>query len=141
MATRESTKMTTAQRGQRHFSDSFKIQKVRELETGKTKVSEVCKQYEVTSTNVYRWLNKFGTMKNKKERLIVETDSDTKKLLELKKKVAELERIIGQKQIVIDFKDKMIELAEEAYGVDIKKKYSTQQSNTFGITESNTDSV
>ena len=121
MATREQFKMTTSERRRRHFSDSFKIQKVRELETGKTKVSELCKQYEVAPVNVYRWLNKFGTMKNKKERLIVEPVSDTKQLLELKKKVAELEQIIGQKQIIIDFKDKMIDLAEEAYGVDIKK--------------------
>lgn len=141
MATREKFKMTTADRRRRHFSDSFKIQKVRELETGKTKVSELCKQYEVSSTNVYRWLNKFGTMKNKKERLIVETDSDTKQLLELKKKVAELERIIGQKQILIDFKDKMIEIAEETYGVDIKKKFSTQPSKKSGKTENNTPSA
>ena len=141
MATREKFKMTTAERMRRNFSDSFKIQKVRELETGKIKISELCKQYEVTSTNVYRWLNKFGTMKGKAERLIVETDSDTKQLLGLKKKVAELEQIIGQKQIMLDFKDKMIDLAEEAYGVDIKKKYSTQQSDISGSTESNTDSV
>lgn len=133
--------MTISERRCRHFSDSFKIQKVRELEIGKTKVSELCKQYEVSATNVYRWLNKFGSMKDKKERLIVETDSDTKQLLLLKKKIAELEQIVGQKQILIDFKDKMIDLAEEAYGVDIKKKFSTQQSNTFGSTESNTDSV
>ena len=141
MATREKFKMTIAERRQRHFSDSFKIKKVREIETGKAKVSELCKQYEVSATNVYRWLNKFGTMKSKKERLIVETDSDTKQLLELKKKVAELEQIIGQKQILIDFKDKMIDLAEEAYGVDIKKKYSTQQSNISGNTENNTNSA
>lgn len=141
MATRDQFKMTTAERRRRHFSDSFKIQKVRELETGKTKVSELCKQYEVSATNIYRWLNKFGSMKDKKERLIVETDSDTKQLLSLKKKIAELEQIVGQKQILIEFKDKMIDLAEEAYGVNIKKKFSTQQSNTFGSTESNTDSV
>lgn len=141
MATRTQFKMTTAERRRRHFSDSFKIQKVRELETGKTKVSELCKQYEVADTNVYRWLNKFGTMKDKKEKLIVETDSDTRQLLELKKKVAELEQIIGQKQILIDFKDKMIDLAEETYGVDIKKKFSTQPSNTSGTTESNTHSA
>lgn len=121
MATREKFKMTIAERRRRNFSDSFKIKKVREIETGKTKVSELCRQYEVSSTNVYRWLNKFGTMKDKKERLIVEIDSDTKQLIELKKKVAELEQVIGQKQILIDFKDKMIDLAEEAYGVDIKK--------------------
>jgi len=141
MATREKFKMTTAERRRRRFSDSFKIKKVRELEIGKVKVSELCKQYEVSDTNVYQWLKKFGTMKDEKERLIVETDSDTKQLLELKKKVAELEQIIGQKQILIDFKDKMIDLAEEAYGVDIKKKYSTQQSNISGNTGSNTSSV
>jgi len=121
MARREQFKMSIAERRRRRFSDTFKIQKVREIETGKTKVSEICKQYEVTPANVYKWLDKFGSKKDKKERLIVETDSDTKQLLALKKKVAELERIIGQKQILIDFKDKMIEIAEETYGVDIKK--------------------
>lgn len=138
MATRDQFKMTTAQRRSRHFSDSFKIQKVRELETGRTKVSELCFQYEVAYNTVYRWLNKFGSMKNKKERLIIESDSDTRQLLELKKKVAELERIIGQKQVMLDFKDKMIELAEETYGVDIKKKFTTSPSNSSGSTENNT---
>jgi len=141
MATKQKFKMTVSERRQRSFSDSFKLQKVKEIERGITKVSEICKQYEVSSTNVYRWLNKFGNMKNKKERLIIETDSDTKQLLELKKKVAELERIIGQKQILIDFKNKMIDLAEETYGVDIKKKFSTQPSSTSGNIMNNTDSV
>lgn len=141
MAKREQFKMSTSERRQRRFSDSFKIQKVRELETGKSKVSDICKQYEVTSTNVYRWLNKFGSMKNKKERIIIETESDTRQLSELKKRIAELERIIGQKQILIDFKDTLIDIAEEMYGVDIKKKLSTPPSDTFGDIEKNTDSV
>ena len=141
MAKRENFKMSTSDRRRRKFSDSFKIQKVREIETGKTKVSEICTQYEVASVNVYRWLNKFGSMKNKKERLIIETDSDTKQLLSLKKKVAELERIIGQKQVLIDFKDKMIDIAEETYGIDIKKKFSTQPLNTSGKRENNTPLV
>ena len=55
--------------------------------------------------------------------------------LELKKKVAELERIIGQKQVLLDFKDKMIEIAEQTYGVKIKKKFSTPQLNTSRKTE------
>lgn len=140
MATRHDFKMSTSERRRRTFSDSFKVQKVREIERGKTKVSEVCKQYEVTGTNVYRWIRKFGSMKSKQERIIVETDSDTKQLIYLKQRIAELERIIGQKQVLIDFKDKMIELAEETYGVNIKKKFSTQQLNTSGSTENNTPS-
>ncbi len=135
MAKLEEFKMSTSERRARRFSDNFKQSKVREIELGKTKISEIVKQYQVTATNVYRWITKFGTMKNKQERLIVETDSDTKQLLALKEKVAELEQIIGQKQVQLDFKEKMIEIAEEKYGIDIKKKPSTVPSNTSGKTD------
>ena len=141
MARIEQFKMTQSERIRRHFSDNFKRKKVKELEVGTTKISEICKQYEVSYTSVYRWLNKFGTMKDKQERLIIETDSDTKQLLELKKKLAELEQIIGQKQVQLDFKDKMIDLAEEKYGISIKKKPSTSPSNTFGKTDKTTTTV
>jgi hypothetical protein len=79
--------------------------------------------------------------KSNQERLIVETQSDTRQLLELKKRIADLERMIGQKQILLDFKDKMIGLAEEEYGVDIKKKFSTEPLNTSGTSVSSTDSA
>lgn len=134
MANRSQFKMSIAQRRVRHFSDTIKIQKVREIESGQTKISEIVKEYEVSSTSVRRWIKKFGTMKKKPERLIIEADSDTIELLKLKKEIAELERVIGQKQILIDFKDKMIELAEEHYKVDIKKNFSTQQFSTTGKT-------
>jgi len=132
MANRNNFKMNTEQRQRRTFSESFKIQKVKEIEQKQTKVSEICKQYEVTEVAVYKWIAKYGIMKKKKERIVVESDSDTKQLLELKRKVAELERIVGQKQILLDFKDKMIDIAEEMYGVDIKKKLSEKPSNIIG---------
>ncbi len=65
----------------------------------------------------------YWAIKDKPERLVLETESDTKELIALKQKVAELEKIIGQKQILLDFKDKMIEIAEQTYGIDIKKTY------------------
>ena len=135
MATRASFKLSESARQNRHFSENFKREKVRELETGLTRPSEIVKQYEVSFTSVYRWITKFGSMKHKKERLIVEGESDTKELLALKKKIAELEQIIGQKQILLDFKDKMIDIAEETYQVDIKKKFGTKPSGTTGSTE------
>ena len=122
MANLNQLKLSTSERQRRHFSESFKLQKVREIETGQTKVSEICSQYQVSSSAVYKWIEKFGIMKDKKERFVIETASDTRQLVELKKRISELERIIGQKQIQIDFQSKMIDLAEETYGVDIKKK-------------------
>ena len=47
--------------------------------------------------------------------------SDSSKIDALQARIRELERIIGQKQIELEFKDKMIDLAEEQYQVDIKK--------------------
>jgi transposase len=126
MATRKQFTMNEAERRRRQFSDNFKKSKVQELELGRLTISELKKQYEVSSTTIYRWIANFGTMKNKPERIIVETDSDTKELLLLKQKIAELERIVGQKQVLIDFYDKLIDIAEDEYKVDIKKKFGTK---------------
>lgn len=139
MATRKNFKMTTQERRMRNFSESFKIKKVREIETGITKISEICKEYEVSNTAIYVWLYKYGIMKNKKEKLVIQSQSDTQELLHLRKKIAELERTIGQKQLLIEFKDKMIEIAEDMYGVDIKKKLSDQLLNTTGLEEKKTN--
>jgi transposase-like protein len=134
-------KSITSERQLRSFSENFKKQKVEEIECHRSCVSEISKQYEVSTTSVYRWMHKFGSMKKKKERVIIETDSDTKQLLALKKRIAELERVIGQKQILLDFKDKMIEIAEETYKVDIKKKFATKLSDTSGSGENDSPSV
>jgi transposase len=128
MAKRSQFKMSISERRRRSFSENFKKAKVKELESGATQVDDLCKQYEVSNTSVYKWLRLYGSKGETKEKMIVESLSDTQELLRLKKQVADLERMIGQKQILIDFKDKMIELAEETYGVDIKKKFSTKPS-------------
>lgn len=111
----------------RRFSEEFRIKKVREIERGISRICDICKEYEVTDAAVRKWLKKYSTMaKKKEERLVVESLSDTQKILELKKQIAELERSLGQKQIQLDFRDKMIDLAEEIYKIDIKKKFGTR---------------
>jgi transposase len=135
MAKRKDFKMSVSQRQKRMFSESFKIEKVREIESGQTRPCEIMKQYEVSHSSVYKWIEKYGSNQDRSEKLVVESKSDTKELLELKKKLADLERIIGQKQILIDFKDKIIELAEKEYGIDIKKNFSTERSSITGKKE------
>jgi len=137
MATRQQFKQSSEERRKRTFSDDFKQKKVREIEQKITTIAEVSRQYEVRASNVSKWLYKFGNTHMKGIRTIVESESDTRKLIELKAKVAELERIIGQKQVQIDFKDKMIDLAEETYGVDIKKKFAIKSSYGIGSIENN----
>jgi transposase-like protein len=121
---KKSFKGTTEERLRRRFSSSFRQKKVAELDQGKTTISEICRLYEVTDGAVYKWIKKYS-MKEKPERTIVESKSDTQKILALQKRIAELERLLGQKQIEIEFKSKMIDIAEQTYGVDIKKKFET----------------
>lgn len=124
--------MSQSERRRRFFSEGFKRQKVREIEQGATRIAEVCRQYEVSDTAVRKWLRQYGVKQAGQPRLVVESQSDTQELLRLKQQVAELERLLGQKQILIEFTEKMIELAEDHYGVDIKKKFSTPRSGTSG---------
>ena len=71
----------------------------------------------------------------------MEKKSDAQIIKELKQRNRELERIVGQKQILIDFKDKQIEIAEEMYQVDIKKKYGLPPSTGTGETGNETSTA
>ncbi|MGN6439722.1 MAG: transposase [Agriterribacter sp.] len=132
MTENQEQSLSVNQRQYRRFSESFKRKKVQEIELKVSRISEICKQYQVSSVAVYKWIRLYGINKHSEERLIMETKSDTTELLRLKQKVAELERLIGQKQIELDFKNKMIEIAEQMYGIDIKKKLSTPPSDISG---------
>jgi transposase-like protein len=135
MGKTESFKMSRLERHRRRFSESIKRKKVLEIEQKLTTVSQVCKEYEVAQVTVYRWLSRYGSSYQKGEFMIVESESDTRKLIELGRQKAELERIIGQKQIQIDFLNKMIDLAEEDYQIDIKKKFNTGPFSGSGKTK------
>jgi hypothetical protein len=55
-------------------------------------------------------------------------ESSIDKLKQLELKVKELEQIVGQKQIKIDYLEKMIDIAKDDLNIDIKKNYNTPQS-------------
>ncbi len=113
-------------RQNRYFSNDIKKKVVRDLEKNLLSVSDVCKGYQVSRTSVYRWIFKYSAMAKKQHKQIVETKSDTQKIKALEERIKELERVVGQKQLALDFKEKMIELAEQRYNVDIKKKLGSK---------------
>lgn len=124
----------------RYFSEDFKRKKVRELEQNLASVSDLSKTYQVSRTSIYRWINKYSSMAKKQTRQIVEAKSDTKKIQLLEERIKELERVVGQKQLLLDFKDKMIEIAEQTYDIDIKKKLDSKRSAGTSSTGKNTAS-
>jgi transposase-like protein len=118
----------------RHFSEEFKKAKVRELVDRQITVSELSRLYGVTRTAVYKWLYKYSPNHEKKSILVVEMESESYKTKRLLEKVAELERVIGQKQLELDMLNKLLEIGSEELGFDLKKNFSTKLSNGTGST-------
>lgn len=131
-------KLTVQERQNRYFSEEFRRKKVREIERNISTISEICREYQVSDTAVRKWLYKYSAMRKKGIKQVIEARSDTRKLQQLKDQVKELEHIIGQKQLLIDFQQKVIELTEQEYKIDIKKKFGDKPYYGSGITENNT---
>lgn len=131
-------KLTSQERQIRYFEEEFKRKKVSEIERNLSRVADICREYQVTRAAVYKWIYKYSRMRKKSVKQVIEAKSDSKKISALREQVKELERIIGEKQIKLDFQEKMIELAEKEYNIDIKKKFSGKRSSGTGWSEKST---
>lgn len=112
----------------RIFSKELKRKVVKQYEKGEMTVLELSRFYQVSSQSVYNWIYKYSNYQKQSIQVVEMKESSTQKIKDLELKIKELERVVGVKQINIDFLDKMIEIAKKEYDIDIKKNYYTQQS-------------
>jgi transposase-like protein len=112
----------------RIYSDDFKKEIVAIYESGKFSVLQLEKLYSVSNASIYSWIYKFSTFNEKGFRIVEMKESSAEKLKQLEQKVKELEQAVGQKQIKIDYLEKIIEIAKDDLKIDIKKNYNIQQS-------------
>ena len=124
-------------KSKRSFSEDFKKQKVHEIVTKKATVQEISKLYEIRTAIIYRWIHKYSSDTPKQAKIVVEMESESQKALFYKEKVAESERLVGQKQIQLDFMEKLIELASHELEMDLKKNFSSKLLNGSGKTSEN----
>lgn len=123
MATPEGfLKQTRLERQNRYFSEEFRRKVVNDLERKIVTIPEIISTYHVSRTAIYKWIYKYSVMKKRGKKMVIEAESDTRKIVQLKDKIKELEQTIGQKQVKIDYLEKMIELTEEDFKIKIKKK-------------------
>jgi transposase-like protein len=127
--------LTREERQNRYFSEEFKRQKVADIEKKLISIGQLCRQYQVSRTSVVKRLNKYSPMRKKRERMVHETDSEAYKIKQMQERIKELERAVGQKQLKIDFLEKMIEITEQDLKIDIKKKASTKLSGGSNQTD------
>lgn len=124
-------------RTQKNYSESFKLQVVREIEQGLLSTTGAKRKYGIQArSTVVNWLRKYGNfdwenqtpsrMAKTPEQRIMELEAKIK-LLEKQKKHLEKQVDHADKKAIIF--DMMIDIAEKEYKIPIRKNSSPEQSN------------
>lgn len=123
--------MKRKSRATRVFSTELKQSIVKDIEQGKVSIAAVCREYTVSHVSVYKWLNKYSSYLQKGVKLVMELSSEGYRSKELERRLKDIEAALGRKQIEVEFLEKLIELANQELGIDIKKKSFTSPSIGF----------
>lgn len=113
----------------RRFSDDFKKSIVSEFEKGNFSVLQLSRLHSIHFQTIYKWIYKFSTFNEKGYRIVEMEESTSKKLKDQEARIRELERAVGQKQLKIDYLEKLIEIAGNDLGLDLKKNSDTKPSS------------
>lgn len=131
-------KFTIEDKFNRNFSEQFKKDKVKDLVEKRVSIKQMCDLWHISRSTVYNWLYKYSPQHSSGTKMVVQMESEAHKTQQLLQRVAELERIVGQKQLEIDFLNKLMEVATEELGYDVKKntaaKLSSGSVSTSGST-------
>ena len=122
-------------RRSRKFSEEIRRKAVKEFRSGKYTAQELSDLYHCSPTTIYRWIYKYSPADQPKLNVVQMADSSDKKLKELQQQITDLQAALGRKQIQVDFYEKMMDLAKEEYGLDLKKNSSSPLSSGSGKTE------
>lgn len=119
----------------RRFSEQIRRKAVEEFRSGKYTARELADLYHCSTQTIYRWIWKYSPADSPSINVVEMSESTDQKVKQLQQKITELEQIVGQKQIKVDFLEKMIALAEEEYSLDLKKNTSSKLSSGSGSTD------
>lgn len=113
--------MTVEERRRRRFTENFRKEQVKKIESGELSVEEVSRLYEIQQKNVRLWLKKYGIKKIPKQ-IIISTSKDYNRVKDLEQEVAKLKQIIADQQIELIKTKSVVLLAEEKLGTSFEKK-------------------
>jgi len=113
----------TQLRQRRLFSEESKKQIVKDIEQGKYTVLQASREHGVAFQTVYQWLYRYSRHLQKNKILVVEEQSEQRMRKDLEQRIKDLEAALGRKQMEIDMLNKLIEIANQEYQTDLKKKH------------------
>lgn len=121
--------MIQKERVTKQYSISFKQKVISEIESGKLTREGARKLYGIGGGSVINgWIKKFGKMHLLNKVVRIELTDEISKLKQLEKEKKELESALAQAHLRLIVYESIIEIAEEEYGVDLKKNIKPESS-------------
>jgi transposase-like protein len=125
------TREVKTRNGKKRLSPELKMEIVREYHLeGKRNKSRLAQEYGIGQATVCDILRNFAA-ENDKSALLMKnkpTGSQSEEIKALRKEVLELKKQLYDETMRADFYDTMIDVAEEMFGIEIRKKAGTGQS-------------
>lgn len=114
-----------ARRSQRDYTLAFKLEVISLVESGHCTYKEAQRRYGIQGkSTVLVWLRKYGTLDWK---IPIVMSSPESKIKELEVKLQKLEQELKEERLKREMSDTILEVAEEQFGIAIRKKYSPKQ--------------
>lgn len=100
----------------RRYSESFKLQILSELSTGKYNKRELGRIYGITNSTMNEWIKKYDRKDLMNTRVIVQSKDEISKLKALQKEVEQLKNLLVKKDMDKLVMDSYLEVAAENLG-------------------------
>ena len=114
----------------KHLREETKMEIVHDYYLGALNKTHLAEKYGVGWETVHKIIRKFAAENDKSALLMGKhtTDSLSEENKALRKEVLELKKRLYDETMRADFYDTMIDVAEEMFGIEIRKKAGTGQS-------------
>lgn len=123
--------MIKGQNSIRRYSEAFKQQVVSEIENGHLTQAEAARKYDICHRRlVHYWVKRSGKTHLLRKVVRIEMPDEIKPqdiIKQLKAEKQQLESALAQSHLKNELLETMIDLAEEHYGIDIKKNSGLKQ--------------
>ncbi len=116
---------SSTRRSQRDYTLAFKLEVISLVESGECTYKEAQRRFGIQGeSTVLVWLRKYGTLDWK---IPIVMSSPESKIKELEAKLQNLEKELKEERLKREMSDTILEVAEEQFGIAIRKKYSPKQ--------------
>ena len=112
------------------LSEELKLEVVRDYLLNGIDQCQIAKQYGISQQSVSRIIRIFAASNDKSALLMknTPTDNQAEEVKALRAEILELKKKLHQETMRADFYDTMVDVAEEMFNIEIRKKAGTGQS-------------